>query len=146
VTLEVFAVTIATTLNLMVIGKVVIPATDIVHYTTKNKNQMASANSIVATSWDLQTRKSTMSNSKSKYEPGVAKQMRQGIVEQRSHIKNKHVKRPYKVVCTKWFIWTNFCLGHYATLHDAEKALASYQHKGYPDLKIIGRDVDETKN
>ena len=87
-----------------------------------------------------------MSNSKSKYEPGVAKQMRQGIVEQRSHIKNKHVKRPYKIVCTKWFILTNFCLGHYATLHDAEKALVSYQHKGYPGLKIIGNNINETKD
>jgi hypothetical protein len=87
-----------------------------------------------------------MSNSKSKYEPGVAKQMRQGIVEQRSHIKNKHVKKPYKVVCTKWFLWTNFCLGHYVTLHDAEKAFANYHNKGYTGLKIVGPDINETKS
>lgn len=87
-----------------------------------------------------------MSNGKSKYEPGVAKQMRQGIVEQRSHIKNKHVKKPYKVVCTKWFLWTNFCLGHYVTLHDAEKAVANYQNKGHTGLKIIGSDINETKS
>ena len=79
-----------------------------------------------------------MSNSKRKEEPGVVKNMRQGIIEQRSHIKNKHIKKPYKLVCRKWLLWQNFCLGHYASLHDAEKALVSFQHKGYLDLRIIG--------
>ena len=80
-----------------------------------------------------------MSNSHSKSRPGAVKNMRQGIYEQTPVHGKKHIKRPYKIV--GFFLTEEMTLGHYATKEDAEKALSSYQHKGYNSIRIVGPEV-----
>lgn len=80
-----------------------------------------------------------MSDARTKAERSLAKDKRQGVVDQKPvHAKDKKHKKPYAVVGSIW-MWKDFAIGHYFTLKDAEKALENYQKKAlYSNLRIEG--------
>lgn len=76
-----------------------------------------------------------MSNSE-KPESAIVKDKRRGVIEQTPVHGKKHIKRPYKIVGSI-FMNHELTLGHYADKADAEKALATYQNKGYAGVRIV---------
>lgn len=78
-----------------------------------------------------------MSNPRAKAERSKAKDIRQGIEEQRPvGGKSRKGAKPYKLVGSMW-LWENAIFGRYKTLIQAEQALASYQKKRhYSNLRI----------
>ena len=73
-----------------------------------------------------------MSDPKTKAERSKAKDVRQGIVEQRPVSSNKKKKLKYKIICELHLfraITPDFCYGKYATLTDAENALKTIDKK-----------------
>lgn len=79
-----------------------------------------------------------MSDAQAKAERSHYKDVRQGIVEAKPvHVKLHKKERPYRIVGVVG--WIEGTIGRYATLKDAEKALAVNEKKGfYKDLKIEG--------
>ena len=75
-----------------------------------------------------------MSNSE-KPEIAIVKDKRRGVIEQTPVHGKKHIKRPYKIVCI--MSERELTLGHYADKADAEKALHSFQNKGYASAYIV---------
>lgn len=80
-----------------------------------------------------------MSDARTKAERSLAKDKRQGVVEQKPvHAKDKKHKKPYTILGTIWH-WNDYSIGHYLTLKDAEKALENFQKKSlYSNLRIEG--------
>ena len=76
-----------------------------------------------------------MSNSSEKPESVIVKDKRRGVIEQTPVHGKKHIKRPYKIVGI--IAENEMTLGHYADKADAEKALHSFQHKGYVSVYIV---------
>jgi hypothetical protein len=72
-----------------------------------------------------------------------AKAVRRGIVEPRSvGGSQSHAKKPFHISGSFAF-WNVRVLSKYATLKDAEKALAAYQKKGlYSNLTLEGPGID----
>lgn len=84
-----------------------------------------------------------MSDAQRKAEHSHYKDLRQGVVEAKPvHVKAHKKDRPYRIVGV--IGWINGTIGRYATLKDAEKALAANQKKDfYKNLKIEGPAHDE---
>lgn len=76
-----------------------------------------------------------MSNSSEKPESAIVKDKRRGVIEQTPVHGKKHIKRPYKIVCI--IAGRELTLGHYADKADADKALHSFQSKGYASAYIL---------
>lgn len=81
-----------------------------------------------------------MSNPRAKAERSKAKDLRQGITEQRPVTASKRKKKAYTLRVT--MVWFNkqlarYTVGNYATLRDAEKAAEAARKKSYYTEIII---------
>lgn len=79
-----------------------------------------------------------MSDPRTKSERSKAKDIRQGIVDQRP-VSSSKKKKPMWIVRGEWAIWMDreITIGKYPKLADAEKALASAsKKKWYKNLRI----------
>lgn len=75
-----------------------------------------------------------MSDPRAKAERSKAKDIRQGITEQRPVTANKQKKKPWVVRAdweTRWFAGRELVIGRYAKLSDAEKAAEATRKKSY---------------
>lgn len=75
-----------------------------------------------------------MSNKRAKAERSAAKDIRQGITEQRPVSVNSKKKPQYEVICDLYFmsmIREDCRLGKFHKLSDAEKCKAAAEKKGY---------------
>lgn len=78
-----------------------------------------------------------MSNARVKAERSKAKDIRQGIEEQRPvHAKSRKGAKPYRLV-GDFYVWQNYVFGKYKTLAQAEQALATHSRRSnYANLRI----------
>lgn len=75
-----------------------------------------------------------MSNPRAKAERSKAKDIRQGITEQRPVTASKQKKKPWVVRAmweTRFLPWRDVVIGRYAKLSDAEKAAEATRKKSY---------------
>jgi len=84
-----------------------------------------------------------VSDPRTKAERSLAKDIRQGVVEQRpvgSKGKSRGAAKPYAIKGS-FFRWKEHVVGRYASLDDALKALSAYRRKAlYHGIKLFGPD------
>lgn len=77
-----------------------------------------------------------MANKRAKQERSAAKDIRQGVTEQRPVSSNKKKKKTYRLVGDfgiegERFFFRDYSFGKYSSLKQAEDALASHEKKKY---------------